>query len=181
MNRIKISDDHEGTRTPFWIIIEPRQNLYTDRDGVINIKSMITGLWFSREAAENHLKTNRYNYNKHAMVYCHAGCYSQDWEDAVKNGENDDCENCIVVSKNREGMVYPYWMIVDPRQNFWVDEDGLHRIAGMITGVWFNRESAEAVLKSTRYNFGRSPEVWCFTGKLSIEYQLAINNGDKNG
>lgn len=40
---------------------------------------MITGVWFSREAAEEYLKNHRYNFGESARAYCHSGCYSGDW------------------------------------------------------------------------------------------------------
>lgn len=61
---MKISDKNEGTAYPFWIIIDPRQNFRTGIDGVYSISSMITGVWMSREAAENYLKSHIEQLNK---------------------------------------------------------------------------------------------------------------------
>ena len=76
---MKISEKNEGTAYPFWIIIDPRQNFNTGSQGLHNIANMITGVWFSREAAEEYLQSHRYNFGPHAKVYCHSGCYSADW------------------------------------------------------------------------------------------------------
>lgn len=76
---MKISDKNEGTAYPYWIIIDPRQNFNTGNQGLHNIAGMITGVWFSREAAEDYLKAHRYNFGDSARVYCHSGCYSSDW------------------------------------------------------------------------------------------------------
>lgn len=81
---MKISDKNESTSHPFWIIIDPRQNFHTGNQGLHNIAGMITGVWFSREAAEEHLKAHRYNFGENARVYCHSGCYSQDWVELSK-------------------------------------------------------------------------------------------------
>jgi hypothetical protein len=53
---------------------------------------MITGVWFSREAAEQYLQSHRYNFGKGARVYCHSGCYSSDWvelNNELKKQENE--------------------------------------------------------------------------------------------
>jgi hypothetical protein len=61
---IEVSDKVEGTRSPYWLIIDPRQNMNKNTDGVYNIAGMITGLFFSREEAEDYLKRTRYNFSK---------------------------------------------------------------------------------------------------------------------
>ena len=33
------------------------------------------------------------------------------------------------ISDKNEGTAYPFWIIIDPRQNFKVNNDGLHRVA----------------------------------------------------
>lgn len=76
---MKISDKNEGTSYPFWIIIDPHQNFSKGSQGLHNIAGMITGVWFSRETAEEYLKNHRYNFGEGARVYCHSGCYSGDW------------------------------------------------------------------------------------------------------
>lgn len=78
---MKISDKNEGTSYPFLIIIDPHQNFSKGSQGLHNIAGMITGVWFSREAAEEHLKARRYNFGEGARVYCHSGCYSEDWKE----------------------------------------------------------------------------------------------------
>lgn len=75
--QLDISEKNEGTRSPWWTIIDPRQNLKTDVDGIYNIASMITGPFFSREEATQYLQNHRYNFGKNAKVYCHSGCYGQ--------------------------------------------------------------------------------------------------------
>lgn len=81
---MKISEQNEGTSFPFWVIIDPRQNFKTDNQGLHNIASMVTGVWLSREAAQEFLDRTRYNFSEHARVFCHSGCYSQDWIELSK-------------------------------------------------------------------------------------------------
>lgn len=85
---MKISEKNEGTAYPFWIIIDPAQNFKTDSDGIHRIAGMITGVWFSREAAQEFLDKTRYNFSKSARVYCHSGYYSQDWVELCKTLES---------------------------------------------------------------------------------------------
>lgn len=88
---MKISEKNEGTSYPFWIIIDPEQNFSKCNQGIHNIASMITGVWLSREEAEEHLKARRYNFGINAKVYCHSGYWSNDWKelsDMLKSNAN---------------------------------------------------------------------------------------------
>lgn len=81
---MKISNKNESTSYPYWIIIDPSQNFKTNVEGLFNIANMITGVFFSRESAEDFLKRTRYNFSPNAKVFCHSGCYSQEWIDFSK-------------------------------------------------------------------------------------------------
>jgi hypothetical protein len=72
--------DNEGTRLPWWCIIDPQQNLSTKPEASHNIAGMVTGPFFSRERAERFLKATRYNFGKGAVVYCMSGHNSHDYE-----------------------------------------------------------------------------------------------------
>lgn len=76
----------------------------------------------------------------------------------------------IEISEDNEGTAAPYWLIIDPRQNFRKDQEGACNIAHMITGPFFSREEAENTLKRTRYNYGRGALVWCSSGCHTIQY-----------
>ena len=84
---MELSKDNEGTSYPFWIIIDPSQNFRTDSEGIYNIASMITGVWFSRESAEKFLRRTRYNFGSNAKVFCASGTYSEDWIEFCKTIE----------------------------------------------------------------------------------------------
>ena len=77
-------EDNEGTAYPFWIIIDPRQNFYTNNEGLHRIANMITGIFFSRKDAQQYLDSRRYNFSKNAKVYCHSGHESDDWRTLFK-------------------------------------------------------------------------------------------------
>lgn len=78
--------------------------------------------------------------------------------------------------ENNEGTSYPWWTIVDPHQNMSCD---IYLTAGMITGPFFSRESAENFLKRTRYNFSSRAMVFCHSGNYSAEYRLACDKAEK--
>lgn len=81
---LDVSEKNEGTSYPWWLIIDPEQNLSKDERAIYNIAGMITGPFFSRDSAQNFLNATRYNFSKHAVVYCHSGGYSDEWVKAVK-------------------------------------------------------------------------------------------------
>lgn len=64
---LNVSEANEGTDSPWWMIVSPRQIL---RPSVESIVSCITGPFFSREEAEAQLNVRRYDYGKdaHCMV-----------------------------------------------------------------------------------------------------------------
>lgn len=70
---IEVSETNEGNNAPYWLILDPRRN---NGYGISSLAAQITGPFFSREEAENHLKRFGYNYSKRAAVYCKSGCYS---------------------------------------------------------------------------------------------------------
>ena len=80
----------------------------------------------------------------------------------------------IEVSEECEATSYPYWLIIDPQQNFRTDIQGLHNVASMITGPFFSREEGELVLKAQRYNFGTGACVFCCSGHNSPQYRAAM-------
>lgn len=80
----------------------------------------------------------------------------------------------LEVSDDNECTAEPWWMIIDPQQNFRTDSRGAASVAmGMITGPFFSREEAEGVLKSRRYNYGKGAVVWCASGCDTVQYRRA--------
>lgn len=86
----------------------------------------------------------------------------------------------IDVSEKNEGTSSPWWMIVDPKQNFKINEDGVYAVASMITGPFFSREEAEDVLKATRYNYGKGAAVFCASGYYTRQYAKKLKDADWN-
>jgi hypothetical protein len=76
--------DNEATESPYWLILDPKQNMNCD---IHQLAGQITGPFFSRESAENHLKSRRYNYTKRAHVYCLSGYYSFDYKMALRQAK----------------------------------------------------------------------------------------------
>lgn len=82
---IELSDDREGTSSPFWLIIDPHQMMRPDSAEVA--MGMVHGLWFSREEAEEHLKAKRHRYSDRAVVWCLSGHAGVQWDRAVREAE----------------------------------------------------------------------------------------------
>lgn len=81
---LHVSDANEGTDSPWWVIITPRQMMKPDIESVAD---MITGPFFSRENAENHLEARRYAYGPRSAVYCMTGYYSNEYKQAWREAE----------------------------------------------------------------------------------------------
>ena len=77
-----LSNKNEGTDAPYWIIVNNWSQLLSKED-YGRTASFITGIFFSRESAEEYLQAHRYNFSKHAVVYCMSG-YGTDWGRLVK-------------------------------------------------------------------------------------------------
>lgn len=77
LKHIKDSDN-EMTKAPYWLILDPRQNLDCN---IHRLASQITGPFFNREDAQEFLDRTRYNFSKRAKVYCNSGCYSDLYTD----------------------------------------------------------------------------------------------------
>jgi hypothetical protein len=83
---IEISEENESTAEPYWLILDPNQNMRID----INIlASQITGPFFSREEAEAELSSRRYAYGKKAKVYCMSGYNSRQYKRKIKEKTNE--------------------------------------------------------------------------------------------
>ena len=85
----------------------------------------------------------------------------------------------VEVSEQNECTRAPWWMIVDPKQNMRTGTDGVHAIAGMITGPFFSRAQAQAYLDSRRYNFGKGAKVYCASGHANDDYCRQIGDAEK--
>lgn len=81
---LTVSDKNEGTRAPWWMIVDPRQNMRCD---LYEAASQITGPFFSRKEAQDFLDATRYNFSSRAKVYCHSGCYSRKYDSAISEAE----------------------------------------------------------------------------------------------
>ena len=67
------SADNEATESPYWLILDPHQNMSCDYH---QMAGHIEGPFFCREDAEDHLKSRRYAYSDRAVVYCLSGYWS---------------------------------------------------------------------------------------------------------
>lgn len=84
---LEVSEDNEGTSAPWWVIINPKQNLSKSKEATHNIASMITGPFFSRQEAEDHLTARSHAFGRNAVVYCMSGYWSWEYSEAIKKAE----------------------------------------------------------------------------------------------
>jgi hypothetical protein len=91
---LEVSTQNECTDSPWWVIINPEQNFSKGIEGIHNIGSMITGPFFSREEAQDHLTARRYAFGTNACVYCLSGYWSRQYKEAYRKSE----------TMNRKGM-----------------------------------------------------------------------------
>ena len=108
---LMVSEKVEATSSPWWSIIDPRQNFRTDNQALHDISSMITGPFFSRKEAEDYLKATRYNFGKNAKVFCHSGHHSKRYHDAYTKPKLRTlycyCEFCHCQIKRVDGDLFP--------------------------------------------------------------------------
>jgi len=76
-----VSGDNEATRSPYWLILDPRQNM---RCNIHEMAGGITGPFFCREDAEGFLRATRYNFSDRAHVYCLSGHRSKKYDDLCR-------------------------------------------------------------------------------------------------
>ena len=81
--------DNEFTRSPYWLILDPSQNM---RCNVHEMAGGITGPFFSREDAETFLKRTRYNFSDRAIVYCLSGHNSAKYDAAIRGIAGRDAQ-----------------------------------------------------------------------------------------
>jgi len=81
---LDISEKNEATSAPWWMILDPSQNMNCDPHW---LASMITGPFFSREEADKVLKERRHHYSSRAVVFCHSGGYTHQYSDAYRSAE----------------------------------------------------------------------------------------------
>lgn len=80
---IALSEDNESTDAPYWLILDPKQNMSKD---LYVLASQITGPFFSRDSAERHLKNRSHAYSKSAAVFCMSGYFSPEYKHACRSG-----------------------------------------------------------------------------------------------
>ena len=69
--------DNEATSAPYWLILDPQQNMRCDLG---ELAHQITGPFFCREDAEMQLKARRYAFSHRAKVWCASGHQSAKYE-----------------------------------------------------------------------------------------------------
>jgi len=95
---LELSELNEGTESPWWAILNPHQNFEVNERGIHNIASMITGPFFSREEAQRFLSLTRYNFSRHAVVFCFSGYHSRQYREACREAKKP------IVKENRDTL-----------------------------------------------------------------------------
>ena len=86
---LEVDLDHpEATDSPWWIIIDPRQNFKVDEQAIHNIASMITGPFFSSDGAVGHLAQRRYAFSRNAKVFCCSGYHACQYKEACREAKS---------------------------------------------------------------------------------------------
>lgn len=80
---VNVSTKTEMTDAPWWIIIDPKKRA----SGAIGIANQITGPFFSREEAQDHLEARHYAFSKGAIVYCKSGYWTEEYKNAYRNAD----------------------------------------------------------------------------------------------
>jgi predicted metalloprotease len=75
------SADNEATSSPYWLILDPRQNMSCD---LYNLASQISGPFFCREDAKRYMENRPHHYSKNARVFCHSGHFSRKYEELCR-------------------------------------------------------------------------------------------------
>jgi hypothetical protein len=81
---IEISGDNEATDSPWWMIVDPTQNMRMD---LATAAFQITGPTRSSKEAEDQLSTTHYNYSRRAKVWCASGYHSRQYKLACRKAE----------------------------------------------------------------------------------------------
>lgn len=87
--QLSVSGGNEGTDSPYWLILDPKQNMGLD---IHLLAHQITGPFFSRTEAEQHLRARSYEYSSRACVYCLSGYWSSQYKWALRTSKSSDIE-----------------------------------------------------------------------------------------
>jgi hypothetical protein len=82
---LEVSELNEGTGSPWWVIVDPKQMMRPDPYQVM--MGMITGPFFSRKDATDFLNAKRHRYSTKAVIYCASGRDSYQYDKAYKEAE----------------------------------------------------------------------------------------------
>ena len=73
--------DNEATASPYWLILDPHQNMSCD---LYSLASQISGIFFCRQDAVDYLEARRHAFSSRARVFCHSGHHSRKYTNLCK-------------------------------------------------------------------------------------------------
>lgn len=82
---LSVSLVNEGTRAPWWMILDPQGSRRGDVGG---LAAQIRGPFFSREEAQEHLDAIRHKVGPDALVWCDSGHESAQYARAYELAKN---------------------------------------------------------------------------------------------
>lgn len=110
---IDVSPANEGTDSPWWVIIDPRQMMSPDAGSV---GDMVTGPFFSREDAQEHLEARSHAFTSRAVVYCMTGYWSGQYKRKWREADAAAAQDVNALTK-REAHVMRHALGLDHRGN----------------------------------------------------------------
>lgn len=74
-----------------------------------------------------------------------------------------------------EATAYPWWAIINPRQNMALGDRGVQAVADMVAGPFFDRAEAQAALDEAPHRYSRHAKVYCMSGHRSPSWKAFCN------
>lgn len=125
---LTVSEDNECTESPWWVIVDPHQNMGCDPHYAAE---MVTGPFFSRKEAQDFLTATRYNFGPRAVVYCKSGYYSHQYKWACRLAQMPWHRRIV-----KKLTALSLLLIAVPAYTHLGPDEGLHHFLGQLCGLW---------------------------------------------
>jgi hypothetical protein len=80
----------------------------------------------------------------------------------------------LEVSEDNEATASPWWLVIDPEQNFLTDTEGACHVANMIHGPFFSRAEGEQWRLENRHNLSPQAIVYCHSAPRGSQYYSKV-------
>lgn len=165
-------NDQSCDNAPVWFLLRPERIVKLNDPSVYEkIMSQVTGPFFSTIDANNEAP----EWHQMQYRYCiHGGC-NRHYKDAWRYEKGDQIELEFNIM-SLENKVAPYWLIIDPRQML---KPSASVLGSFLSGIFFDRASAQDYLNAKKYNFSNRAKVCCLEGNMSSVYSSAFESARK--